>query len=148
MKGIPMQNQIVIEKINCFLTLMSPIIIEIVKTILQTLDFQVIEKGRGLDLVFSIKAEKKEAEFYLHNLFLEIATIDRDEELLRFDEGLRGFDYFLAKMARLIQSKLNVLFQLLGQEDVDAAIESITKDAKQYERIRIWRFDSKPTVEK
>ncbi|MCX5637382.1 MAG: hypothetical protein NTX52_06785, partial [Planctomycetota bacterium] len=75
-------------------------------------------------------------------------TIDRDAQPLMFDENLRDIDYFLAKMARLIQSKLNVLFQLLGQEDMDAAIESITKDSKQYERIRIWRFDNKPTVEK
>jgi len=31
----------------------------------------------------------------------------------------------------------------LGQQDIDAAIDNITKDAKQYERIRIWRFDQK-----
>jgi len=138
-----MQNQTEITKINHFLSSVSPVVVTIVKTILQTLDFQVIEKGRGLDLVFSIKVEKKEAEFYLHNLFLEIATIDRDEEPLRFDEGLRGFDYFLAKTARIVASKLNVLLRLFGEEDVDAAIENITKDAKQYERIRIWKVDQK-----
>ncbi|MCX5638849.1 MAG: hypothetical protein NTX52_14320 [Planctomycetota bacterium] len=138
-----MQSQEEIEKINRFLCMSLPIVTEIVKTILQSLNYQVIQKGHGLDLVFSIKAGKKEAEFYLHNLFLEIVTIDRDEEPLRFDENLRDFDYFLAKTARIIASKLNVLFHLFGEEDLDAAIENITKDAKQYERIRIWKVDQK-----
>jgi len=140
-----MQNQKEIEKINRFLCMVLPIIVDVVKTILRTLDFQITEKGRGLDLVFSIKRGKKEAEFYLQNLLLEIATVDRDENPLRFDENLLNFDYFLAKMVRVTQSKLNVLFHLFGEADVDAAIENITKDAKQYERIRIWRFDQKPT---
>jgi len=133
------------EKINRFLCMMLPIVTDIVKTILQSLDYQIIQKGQGLDLVISIKAGKKEAEFYLHNLFLEIVTVDRDEVPLRFDENLQDFDYFLAKTARIIASKLNVLFRLFGAEDVEAAIGNIAKDAKQYERIRIWRFDQKPT---
>lgn len=120
-----------------------PIVTGIVRTILQSLGYEVNQKGHGLDLVFSIKAGKKEAEFYLHNLFLEIVTVDRDEEPLRFDENLRDFDYFLAKTARIIASKLNVLFHFFGEENIDAAIGNITKDAKQYERIRIWKFDQK-----
>jgi len=79
------------------------------------------------------------------SLLLEIATTDRDDVPLRFDERLRDFDYFLSKMTRLTQSKLKVLFRLLMEKDVDAAIENITKDAKNYERIRIWRFDKKPS---
>ena len=138
-----MQSQEEIEKINRFLCMVLPIVTEIVKTILRSLDYEVIQKGHGLDLVFSIKAGKKEAEFYLHNLFLEVVTVDRDEVPLRFDENLRDFDYFLAKTDRLVASKLNVLFHLFGEEDVDAAIENITKDAKQYERIRIWKVDQK-----
>jgi hypothetical protein len=138
-----MQDQKEIERINRFLCMVLPVVTEIVKTILQSLDYEVIQKGHGLDLVFSIKAGKKEAEFYLHNLFLEIATVDRDEEPLRFDENLRDFNYFLAKTARLVVSKLNVLFHFFGEDDLDAAIENITKDAKQYERIRIWKVDQK-----
>jgi hypothetical protein len=138
-----MQDQKEIERINRFLCRMLPVITEIVKTILQSLNCQVIQKGHGLDLVFSIKAGKKEAEFYLHNLFLEIVTIDRDEDPLQFDENLRDFNYFLRKTAHVVESKLNVLFQLFGQDDVEAAIENITKDAKQYERIRIWKVDQK-----
>lgn len=138
-----MQNQIEIEKINNFLSLVSPVVVTIVKTILQPLGCDVREESSGLDLAFHIKSEGKEVRFFLHNLLLEIATIDRDEDPLQFDENLRDFTYFLRKTAHVVESKLNVLFQLFGQDDVEAAMENITKDAKKYERIRIWRFDQK-----
>jgi len=138
-----MHNQNEITKINRFLFLVSPIIVAQVKMLLQSAGMEVKEEGRGLDMAFSIKSGEKEVKFFLHNLLMEIATVDRDEEPLRFDENLRAFDFFLAKTTRLTQSKLRVLFHLLGEDDVDAAIENISQDAKQYERIRIWRYDSK-----
>ena len=143
-----MQDQIETAKINAFLSLVSPVVVGVVRTILQTLDFEVKEEGDGLELAFSIKRDDKEAKFYFHNLLLEITTIDRDEKPLRFDENLRDFDYFLAKTSRAVASKLNVLFRLFGQEDMEAAIESIAKDAKRYERIRIWRFDRNDSEKK
>ncbi len=136
-----MQNHNEITKINAFLSLVTPMVAGVVRTILETLDFQVIEKGQMFELIFSIKKGEKQAEFYLQNLLLEIATVDRDENPLRFDMKLRDFDYFLAKTCRLIPSKLNVLFHLFGKEDVDEAIDNIARDAKQYQRIRIWKFD-------
>jgi hypothetical protein len=139
-----MQDQIEIAKINAFLSLVSPIIVEVVRTSLRLAGCEVQQEGQGFDLAFSIKLGDKEAKFFLHNLLLEIATIDRDEEPLRFDENLRDFDFFAAKTARLVESKLNVLSHLFGQENVDAAIENISQNAAQYERIRIWRFDRKP----
>jgi hypothetical protein len=143
-----MQNQKEIAKINHFLSLVLPIVIELLRTILRATGCEVKEEGTGPDLVFGIKSGQKHVEFYLQNLLLEIATVDRDEEPLRFDERLMDFDFFLAKTSHLVQSKLNVLFHLLGEDDVDTAIENITKDAKQYERIRIWRFDQKPSSER
>jgi len=140
-----MQNQNEIAKINHFLSLVLPIVIELLRTILRATGCEVKEEGTGPDLVFSIKSGQKHVEFYLQNLLLEIATVDRDEEPLRFDERLQDFDFFIAKTAHVVQSKLAVLFHLLGQEDVDAAIENISQNAKQYERIRIWRLDQKPT---
>jgi hypothetical protein len=138
-----MQNQIEIEKINNFLSSVSPVVVAIVKTILQTLGCDVREEGSGLGLAFHIKSEGKEVQFFLNNLLLEIATVDRDEDPLQFDENLRDFDYFLRKTAHVVESKLNVLFQLFGQDDVEAAIENIGQLAKQYERIRIWKVNQK-----
>jgi len=140
-----MQNQNEITKINHFLRLVSPIVVGQVKMILQSTGLEVKEEGCSADLAFSIKTGEKEVKFYLQNLLLEIATIDRDGQPLRFDENLRDFEFFLTKTTRLTESKLNVLFRLLGEENIDTAIERISQDAKQYERIRIWRFDQKPT---
>ena len=81
-------------------------------------------------------------------LFQSAGPEVKDEEPLRFDERLRDFDFFLAKTTYVVQSKLAVLSRLLGQEDVDAAIENISQNAEQYERLRIWRFHRKPSSER
>jgi len=132
-------------KITGFLHMALPVVTDIIQTFLKTFDWEFKEEGSWLDLAFRIKSGSKEVKFFMHNLMLEIATIDRDENPLRFDERLRDFDYFLAKTARLVQSKLGILLQLFDQDDVDAAIENICRDTKQYERIRIWRFDQNKT---
>jgi len=135
------QNSNQAGRISQFLTFILPIVAEIVKRALQSSDLNVNQEGFGLDMAFSIKAGEKEIKFYLHNLLLEIATIDRDEVPLRFDEKLRDFDYFLAKTIHLTESKLKVLFHLLREDDVQIALKNISLDSKQYERIRIWQFD-------
>ena len=132
-------------KIAGFLRMALPIVADVVRTFLRAFDWRVAEEGEWLDLAFSVKSGPKEAKFFLHNLLLEIATIDRDENPLRFDDRLRDFEYFLAKTTRLLHSKMWILLQLLGQDDVDGAIENICKDANLYERLRIWGFDRKPT---
>lgn len=136
-----MQEQIEITKINRFLADVGPIVVGFTRAIIQSIGCDVKDEGSGLDLAFSIKSGEKTLKFYPRNLLLEIATIDRDEEPLRFDEELKDFDYFLAKMARAINSKLRVVFEVLKEDDLETAMESICKDAKDYERIRIWRFD-------
>ena len=77
----------------------------------------------------------------MHNLLLEIATIDRDEHPLRFDEKLLSFDYFVHKTNQLIDSKLKVIFELLFEDDFDKAKENIVRLGNDYERIRIWELD-------
>lgn len=136
-----MQEQIETVKINHFLARVSPVIVEVTRAVLQVRGCEVEEEDCGLDLAFSIKSDGKTLKFYVQNLLLEIVTVDRDQEPLRFDEGLRDFDYFMTKMARAINSKLCVLFHLLKENDFEAAIENICKEADDYERIRIWRFD-------
>lgn len=138
-----MQNQNETIRINRFLNFTLPLIVDIANAALQSSGLGAIKEGNGLDTAFRIKSGEKEVKFFMHNLLLEITTIDRDEENLRFDERLRDFDYFLDKTIRLTHSKLKVLFHLFTEEDI--AIDDIIQDAKEYERIRIWRFDQKPT---
>ncbi|HBG60722.1 MAG: hypothetical protein A2Y10_13020 [Planctomycetes bacterium GWF2_41_51] len=137
-----MQNQQEITSINYFLSKTGPVIIYSLKSFLQAAGIEVEEKGNGLDTVFQIQVGKKELQLYLGNLLLEIATIDRDEAPLRFDEGLLDFDYFLSKLSKVIESKLQILFKLLEHEDVDKAMESITELTSNYERICILKLDN------
>ena len=88
-----MQNQNEIAKINYFLCVVSPIIVGHMKMLCQSTGAKVREQGRGLDLSLLIKSGKKKMKFFLHNLFLEIATVNRDDDPLRFDERLRDFDF-------------------------------------------------------
>ena len=136
-----MQDRNEISRINRFLCMVSPIVIGQVKMILQSAGLKVEEKGSGLELIFIIKSGEKEIQFSPYNLLLEIASIDRDEVPLRFDENLEDFGFFLDKMSCLTQSKLQILFKLLEEDDVEKAIDKISMDAEQYQRIRIWRFD-------
>lgn len=131
-------------KINLFLQATAPLVIDIVGAILNSTNWQIERKGKGLDTFFSIKAGDNETVFYIHNLLLEIATVDRDQNPLRFDQRLEDIDYFIEKMVRLSESKLNILFQLFGNEDIEKAIAKIEKNSDQYERIRIMRFDQNP----
>lgn len=134
-----MQNDT--EKISRFINLISPLVCAVAKKFIQSFGWQVSENGSGIDTVFSLKADGKEAEFYLRNLLLEIATIDRDECPLRFDENLQDFDTLLAKTIQLLASKLKILLHLLSEEDAETAINKITEEAKNYQRIRIIRID-------
>jgi len=143
-----MQDEKEITRINRFLCFVSPIVIAQVKMLLQAAGMDIEQEGHGLDTAFCIRSGGKEAKFFMHNLLLEIATIDRDEEPVRFDGRLCDFDYFLAKTAHLLQSKLRILVSLFEKDDFQQAIESICKDTKQYERIRIWRFDGRETNKK
>jgi hypothetical protein len=128
-------------RIFAFIHSILPLITDLIKSALQASGCDVKIEGAGLNTVFNIKSGKKEMTFYLHNLLLEIATIDRDEEPLRFDDNLVDFDYFVKKTVRIIDSKLKILFNLLSEENFDIAIDKITEMAKDYQRIRIWKFD-------
>ena len=129
------------QKITSFLALVWPIVSQLVNAMLKALGWHVTERGSGLNVVFDIESEGKKAQFYLHNLLLEIATIDRDEQPLRFDENLHDVEFFLKKTSQLVQSKLSILYQLLSEDDVDAALQKITDQARNYQRIRILRWD-------
>ena len=141
-----MQDKSEITEINDFLSLTGPAVTAQVKMILQSAGLKVREAGRGPDLTFTLKSGHKEVEFCPHNLLMDIATVDRNEETLRFDNDLRDFDYFLAKKARFIESKLKVVFQFLTEDNLDVAVDNIFRNTNSYERIHIWRFDrNRPT---
>ena len=144
-----MQKQTEITKINCFIEFILPIVAGQVKTLLKLAGLEYEQQGQGADFSFLIKKGSREVKFFMNNLLYEIATIDRDEKPLRFDSSLRDFNYFQNKANTLIQSKLRILFELFAEDNVDSALERVTKLADQYQRVRIIKLDrNKPTTEK
>jgi hypothetical protein len=63
---------------------------------------------------------------------------------LQFDERLADFDFFISKTTDVVESKMRILSLLLGENDVDTAMENVIRHADKYERLRILRFDQKP----
>jgi len=139
-----MSNQTEITKINVFLALAAPVVIGFVKTMLQSVDFEVVEEGSGSNFAFGVKFGRQYVKFFLQNLLLEIATIDRDAEELKFDERLADFDFFISKTMDVVESKLRILPLLLDENDVDTVIENVISHADKYERLRIIKFDQEP----
>jgi len=130
------------KQIGEFLNLTYNLTRDLVRRILLDKGFKIKEKGEGLSLIFEIYKDScsLSADFYFHNLFLEIATKDRDAEALEFDDGLTGFGYFLSKATRLVESKIEPLVLIMSEENPGKGIEKIIKLAPRYERLRaIWR---------
>jgi len=129
------------KRIGGFIYLTTIAVVDVVSKILQSTGCDVTHKGNGLDMVFCIKHEDKDIQFHMHNLLLEIATVDRDEHPLRFDNRLKDFNYFINKTNQIVDSKFKVLFEVLFEDDLDKAKENITRLGDRYERIRIWQID-------
>ena len=131
------------RKVAAFIAFSWPIVADLVRTVFERLGCKVCCRGYGLDAVLEIEAGERKASFYLHNLLLEIATVDRDERPLRFDENLADFEFFLRKTLRLVQGKIFILQQFFSAGDVEAAIEKLSEMAKDYQRLRIIRWDGR-----
>ncbi len=130
------------EQIEKLSNLRYGFITGIVRRILLEKKFKAKEKGRGLARLFEVYKEgfSVRANFYLHNLFLEIATKDRDAEALEFDERLVDLGYFLSRTLRLVESKIKPLLLAMSEENPKKGIEEIMKLAPKYERLRVlWR---------
>ena len=131
-----------LERIGQFLALVAPSTVRCLIAFLESNSLRVREEGSGLDLALRIETPDGEVQFFLHNLFLEIATVDRDQNPLRFDERLLEPGFFAGKTARVVESKLRLLSCLLRRKSFDEAVQDIEALAKDYERVRIWRIDS------
>ena len=136
-----MEEDLEILKIGNFLSGVQPIVVEYVRTILKPHGFEIQETGSGLNISLSIKSKGKEVTFCLCNLLLEIATVDRDTEPLKFDERILDFPSFLLKLAHLTEAKLRILFCILEEDNPEAAIKRIEANSAGYERILICHFD-------
>jgi len=128
-------------KIAVFLSATAQVITETVKKLLIMCGYEVVVNGQGLELRYEVSFGDMKAVFYFRNLYLEIATVDRDAEPLRFDEKLRDHYYFVSKASFIIKSKLDILLKLLKSDDTDKTIDEIFTEFNG-ERIIIEKLDN------
>ena len=117
-----------IVKVAQFLAATSGFIKEIVKAILQTAGCEITVQGDGLNLCYEIQYNGKKACLFFQNLYLDIATKDREAEPPEFDGKLADLNYFLAKVRNATHSRLKTILTLLKADDTDRAIEDILKN--------------------
>src|SRR4030042_1308576 len=91
-------------RIAFFLSATAAIITEMGRRLLVVHGCGVQANGEGLELSLDVVYGEKKAVFYFRNLYLEIATVDRDAEPLQFDEKLRDYRHFLSKTSHVIKS--------------------------------------------
>ena len=118
------------NKVATFLSATGKVIAEIVRLLLVRFGCEVLANGQGLELQYNVACGDMKATLYFRNLYLEIATIDRDAEPLQFDEKLSDYSYFLSKASFVIRSKLEILLKLLKSDDVNKTIDEIYDEFK------------------
>ena len=118
------------NKVAVFLSATGKVIAEIVRQLLVRFGCKVSARGEGLELQYDVFCEDMKATLYFRNLYLEIATVDRDTDPLQFDEKLSDYSYFLSKASFVIRSKLEILLKLLKSDDVNKTIDEIYDEFK------------------
>jgi len=123
----------------------SPMVKGYIQEILEKEGYSCEEKEKGWEEFLEIKAkDEKEvkAQFFLHNLYLEIATKDRDDEPLEWDTRLLDSSFFQEKATTIIFSKIRPLLIALSTNDAKKLDEKLTKLAKSEGfRMRMTLFD-------
>jgi len=113
-----------------FLAATAHFIEAVVKGILEMAGCEIAKHGEALELRYDVKHGDKTTSLFFRNLYLEIATVDRDAERLEFDERLRDYAYFLSKTSSVVKSRLEILLKMLYSEDTDKTIDEIFNDFK------------------
>ena len=100
------------------------------------------EEGQGINAVLFLISgnnDGRRVEFSFKNTLLEIATMDRDEEPLRFDHSLKDHNYYMHKVKRIMCSKIQI-FECVLNSSSHGDIHENLKDLFNtggYERMRI-----------
>jgi len=133
------------REITRFLACVGPGIISTLEVILSALGYEIKRSGKGINTTLHINAPgKDEVNFFLYNLFLDIASIDRDEKPLRFDEKLKDFEYYTTKASRIMAGRVALLERILSAEGILKTQEDILNDPelmKHFSRVRVTRFE-------
>lgn len=128
-------------KINLFLNKAAPLVLNLLEDIFRDHNIDFTRAGQGLNMKYDLKKGQLSSTMFLGNLFLEIATVDRDSEPLIYDKRLNDFKFFIARLKDVINSKIAVLIPLMEGKDIEEAKKIAKKRHSSYERFIIKELD-------
>ncbi|OHB52630.1 MAG: hypothetical protein A2Y12_03680 [Planctomycetes bacterium GWF2_42_9] len=137
------KNQIEYDKINRCLSKIAPIVLLTLESTFAEngIEFKLV--GKGLDSKYQLKKGSLECSMFLHNLFLEVATVDRDATPLKYNNRMDDNEMLLARIIEIVDSKLAPLLLLIAGKDADE-IERLAKQSHPgYERFNITMLKDK-----
>lgn len=132
------------KMIGKFLEIFGDVLIELTKYKIAKFGYNVEITGKYLDtiLIISKKDSKVDRmELHIHNMFMEIFTMDRDENPLRFDYGVIDYDYFEKKYEDIINSRVSMIDTMMKSDSKNLKENVINKHSKDMERINIIEID-------
>jgi hypothetical protein len=125
------------EKINHCLNKVAPVVLRLLVTTFKDNNIDYKLMGKGLDLKYELRKNKLSSAMFLHNLFIEIATTDRDLEPLRYDYRLDNPAFLLNRVLGVVASKVAPILPLMdgiNPKDVEKIAKSYHPN---YERFNI-----------
>ena len=122
------------HKISMFLVKAAPLIMTLLEMTFRHYGIGFTRGGKGLSMKYDLKKGKLSSKMFLNNLFLEVATVDRDSNPLRYDHRLNSFQFFMNRVKDVINSKLAVLLPLMDGKSPEEAGKIAKKLHPDYER--------------
>lgn len=92
-----------------------PVVVKILEEVFKEHNIEYKREGSAWKTMYHLKKGDCGAEFFLDNLLLEIITVDRDENPLKFNKAiLNDTPAWIAKTMDVIESKLAMLIPMLN----------------------------------
>ena len=128
------------QLITSFLGFFGPLILDSVESIFAENNISFKKNYNGIRTTYKLGSNDHEIIFFTENMFLEIATTDRDNNQPRFDTDLYDHEYLLAKIVDVINGKMRMLLPVLNGEDIHKVANKLGKE-KCYSRISVLEID-------
>jgi len=131
------------DKIDQCLKKAAPLALKLLEAAFTDNNIDFTLTGTGLDMKYELSKGKFGSSMFMRNLLLEIATVDRDTEPLRYDYRLDDMEFLFRRIVETVGSKLAVLLPVMNGK----GIKSVRKLAPNYERLKIKILESENLTE-
>lgn len=125
------------EKIDRCIKKIAPLVLATLQSVFKEHGMAYELTGKGSDLKYTLKKGPIECSMFLRNLFLEIATIDRDTTPLYYDTRCDNPEFLAKRMYDIVGSKLAPLLPLMSGTDPSQIEKIAWQSHPNYERFRV-----------